>query len=253
MASVFGLLIGLIAGLLGVGGGELRLPVLICLLGLPVPAAAAANLTIGIFTVAVGLVKRILMGIYDPGTTGLIILMSMGSIFGAYGGASLTGKIKERYLRYAVGILLLGLGLKMIHGALVPEPTGGSIIGYPADMLAVSAVLGLLIGIVCGSLGVAGGELRIPALIYIFSQSIKMAGTVSLAVSVPTVATGALRHKKMGHLSREVLLVTISMAIPSVIGAYAGAALVLGAEEVFLKLLLGIIILLAIVRVVRSG
>jgi len=194
IASFFGLLIGLVAGLLGVGGGEFRLPVLICLLGFPAAIAAAANLVIGLLTVTIGLTKRVLTGVFDPGTISLIITMSIGSIFGAYWGAALTSRVKEKYLKYAVGVLLTVLGLKMIHGALVPEPTGGLVAGYSIEMLAFGAVLGLLIGIVCGSLGVAGGELRIPPLIYLFGQSITTAGTTSLAVSIPAVATGALKH-----------------------------------------------------------
>jgi len=84
IASFFGLLIGLVAGLLGVDGGEFRLPILICLLGFPVAIAAAANLLIGILTVTVGLTKRVLAGVFNPGTISLIITMSIGSIFGAY-------------------------------------------------------------------------------------------------------------------------------------------------------------------------
>ena len=251
IASFFGLLIGLVAGLLGVGGGEFRLPILICLLGFPVAIAAAANLVIGILTVTVGLTKRVLVGVFDPGTISLIITMSIGSIFGAYWGAALTGRVKEKYLKYAVGVLLTVLGLKMIHGALVPEPTGGLVAGYSIEMLAFGAVLGLLIGIVCGSLGVAGGELRIPPLIYLFGQSITMAGTTSLAVSIPAVATGALKHGRMGHVNREVIYTCVAMGIPSVIGAYVGAMLVLVASETFLKMLLGVILLLATVRMVK--
>lgn len=251
IASLFGLLIGFVAGLLGVGGGEFRLPVLICLLGFPVAIAAAANLVIGILTVTVGLTTRLLTGVFDPGTIGLIVAMSIGSIFGAYWGAALTGKVKEKYLKYAVGVLLTVLGLKMIHGALVLEPAGGLVAGYSIEMLAFGAVLGLLIGIVCGSLGVAGGELRIPPLIYLFGQSIKMAGTTSLAVSIPAVATGALKHKKMGHVSRDVIYTCIAMGVPSVIGAYVGATLVLVAGETFLKMLLGVVLLLATVRIIK--
>jgi len=251
IASFFGLFIGFIAGLLGVGGGEFRLPVLICMLGFPVAIAAAANLIIGILTVTAGLAKRMLVGVFDAGSTGLIIAMSIGSIFGAYWGAALTCRVKEKYLKYAVGVLLVALGLKMIHGALVPEPAGGFVVGYSIEMLAFGVVLGLLIGIVCGSLGVAGGELRIPPLIYLFGQSIKTAGTTSLAVSLPAVTAGALKHRRMGHVSRDVIYTCVAMGVPSVIGAYLGAALVLVAAENLLKMLLGVVLLLATVRIVK--
>ena len=251
IASSLGFFIGIAAGLLGVGGGEFRLPVLICLLGFPVAIAAAANLLIGLLTVTTGLAKRLAVGVFESGAVGLIIFMSIGSIFGAYAGAMLTDKIKEKYLKCAVGVLLLVLGLKMIHGAFTLEPEGGPVVGFPVEMLIFGAVLGLLIGVVCGSLGVAGGELRIPPLIYLFGLGIKSAGTVSLAVSVPAVGTGAFKHERMGHVSRHVVYTCVAMGVPSVIGAYVGATMVVGASEVFLKALLGVILLLAMVRVVR--
>ena len=250
IAAFFGFLIGLVAGLLGVGGGEFRLPVLIFLLGFPVAIAAAANLAIGILTVGVGLTKRLMLGVFDLATLGLIAAMSVGSIFGAYAGAIITGKASEKRLKCAVGVLLFALGLKMIHGALVHEAPYGQIVGFPVDVL-LAVTLGGLIGVVCGALGVAGGELRIPVLIYLFNQDIKIAGTTSLAISLPTVATGAFKHRRMGHISRNVLHVCLAMGIPSIIGAYIGATFVPGATEFFLKILLGIILLLAMVRVVK--
>jgi uncharacterized membrane protein YfcA len=249
IASSFGLLIGFVAGLLGVGGGEFRLPGLVYL-GFSVAVAAAANLVIGMLTVTVGLAKRLTMGVFDVSTLGLIIAMSAGSIFGAYAGADVTGRVSEKRLKYAMGALLLVLGLKMIHGALVHEAPLGQIVGFPFDVV-LAIVTGGMIGVACGALGVAGGELRVPTLIYVFNQPIKVAGTASLAVSLPSVAAGAFKHGKMGHISRDVFYISLAMGIPSVVGAYIGAAFVIGATEFFLKIFLGIILLLAMVRMLK--
>ena len=251
VASFFGFLIGLAAGLLGVGGGEFRLPVLICLLGFPVAIAAAANLLIGILTVTVGLAGRLALGLFMPVILSLVVAMSVGSVFGAYAGASLTGKVKEKCLKAAVGVLLLVLGLKMIHGAFIAPPSPVPPAAYSAMELISVGVLGVAIGVVCGALGVAGGELRIPLFIYLFSLPIKIAGTASLAISIPTVATGVLKHKQMGHVSQGVVYTCIAMGIASVIGVCVGAALVIPAGEKFLHALLGVILLLATVRVIK--
>ncbi|MEM3402596.1 MAG: sulfite exporter TauE/SafE family protein [Candidatus Hadarchaeales archaeon] len=249
VASLLGFLIGLVAGLLGVGGGEFRLPVLICLLGLPVRVAVAANLIIGILTVGVSLAKRVAVGII-PTAAGLVVSMSIGSVAGAYAGAHLTGKVREKHLKTAVALLLLILGLKFIHGAFTEEGAYRAVIGYPID-LGVGAILGALIGVVSGALGVAGGELRIPCLIYLFGMPVKEAGSTSLVISLPTVITGAAKHGRMGHIDRHVLYICMAMGVLSIIGAYFGAALVPGATEFSLKILLGAVLMLATVRMIK--
>lgn len=244
-----GFLIGLVAGLLGVGGGEFRLPLLICLLGFSPPVAASSNLLIGILTAGVGLARRLTIGISIP-AFGVLVSMSAGSILGALLGASLTQKIGEKYLRWGVGIILVLVGLKFIHEALGGEIYGGVVVAHPLD-LGLAAVLGLLIGIICGLLGVAGGEYRIPALVYFFGMPLKEAGTLSLAVSLPTLLTGVARHREMGHLEGAVLRISLAIGISSAVGAYLGASLLPKMYESLLRFLLGIVLLLATIRVMK--
>ncbi|MEM2282756.1 MAG: sulfite exporter TauE/SafE family protein [Candidatus Hadarchaeales archaeon] len=244
-----GFVIGVAAGLLGVGGGEFRLPLLICLLGFPVPVAASSNLLVGILTAGVGLAGRLTIGISIP-AFGVLVSMTAGSIAGALLGASLTRKIKEKYLRWGVGIILVLVGLKFIHEALGGEIHGGLVVAHPLD-LGLAAVLGLLIGIICGLLGVAGGEYRIPALVYFFGMSLKEAGTFSLAVSLPTILAGAARHREMGHLGGAVLRISLALGISSAVGACLGASLLPRMHESLLRFLLGIVLLLATIRVVK--
>ena len=49
---------------------------------------------------------------------------------------------------------------------------------------------GFGIGSVTALLGVAGGELLIPKLVLLFGADIKLAGSLSLALSLPTMLVG---------------------------------------------------------------
>ena len=49
--------------------------------------------------------------------------------------------------------------------------------------MGLAAVTAFAIAAVSGSLGVAGGEMRIPALIYLFAMPIKQAGTLSFRLA----------------------------------------------------------------------
>ena len=61
-------------------------------------------------------------------------------------------------------------------------------------MLGVGAGFG--IGVVASLLGVAGGELLIPTLVLLFGLDIKLAGSVSPAISLPTMLVGFARYSR---------------------------------------------------------
>ncbi|TLD41656.1 MAG: putative membrane protein [Candidatus Jettenia ecosi] len=46
---------------------------------------------------------------------------------------------------------------------------------------------GIGVGVFSSMLGVAGGELIIPTIMLLFSVDIKLAGSLSLAISIPTI------------------------------------------------------------------
>ena len=88
----------------------------------------------------------------------------------------------------------------------------------------LAALCGLAIAAVSAVLGVAGGEMGIPALMYLFAMPITAAGTISLLVSIPTVAAGALTYRRLGHVPNRVLLLAIVMAGGSLAGVVIGTS-----------------------------
>jgi uncharacterized membrane protein YfcA len=55
-------------------------------------------------------------------------------------------------------------------------------------------IAGFVIGVIASLLGVAGGEFLIPTLVLLFTADIKLAGSLSLAVSLPTMLVGFTRY-----------------------------------------------------------
>ena len=72
--------------------------------------------------------------------------------------------------------------------------SGAMLTGAP--QMAAGVVAGFAIGIVAALLGVAGGELLIPTLVLLFGADIKLAGSLSLAVSLPTMVVGFARYSR---------------------------------------------------------
>jgi uncharacterized membrane protein YfcA len=83
---------------------------------------------------------------------------------------------------------------------------------------------------------------------YLFGVPIVEAGTLSLAVSLPTVAAGALTDRRLGGLPNTVLQVALVMGMASAIGVLLGAALLPYANREVIKGTLGVVLLLATVR-----
>jgi uncharacterized membrane protein YfcA len=96
-------------------------------------------------------------------------------------------------------------------------------------------------------LGVAGGELIIPTIVLVFAVDIKLAGSLSLAISVPTILMGLWRyHRKqnLGGLKSEAPFMAW-MAAGSVAGAFAGSWLLQFVSSASLHLVLGCVLLVS--------
>lgn len=239
-----GILIGAAAGMIGVGGGEFRIPVLMHVLRLPVRIAAGANTVIGLVVVVLGAIRRLPQHKWNEGDGTIVVAMGIASLAGAWLGARLANRIPIQPLKIFVIGYLAVVGVWMIVEAFLHvdhsllDPTG-------VARIVLAVVTGFAIAGVSGSLGVAGGEMRIPALMYLFAMPIKQAGTISLLVSIPTVAASAVAYRRLGHIPNRVLAVAGIMGLGSVVGVLIGAALLPYVDQHVLKGILGAILLLA--------
>jgi len=251
-ALFFGLLLGIAAGLLGVGGGEFRIPILLYVLELSVITAIAVNLLVGFLTVIASFIRRFQLGLLNENAMNVAFFMIVGSIIGAYIGAFLTSKIPEKPLKKLLAVLLVILGLKIGLEPFIKTPTFFYFILNPILEIVFAVLLGLAIGVISGSIGVAGGEFRIPVLIYLFGFDIIVAGTTSLLVSIPTVAMGFTKHHSMGHTNHNATVLAVIMGVGSIAGALLGASIAGTVDHDILKVLLGVILILATVRMVTK-
>jgi uncharacterized membrane protein YfcA len=194
-SSAFGVgaVVGVLGGLIGLGGAEFRLPVLAGWFRYPLLLAIVINLLVSLVTVVVSLAFRAQFQGVAPLLLQWPVALNIltGSLLGSYAGVHFATRVSERALAGAVAILLVFLGLLLIgHDWLFShEPLALA----PVVRVALGFLAGLVIGTVSSLLGVAGGELIIPTLVLLFGLDIKLAGSVSLMISIPTVLVGMLR------------------------------------------------------------
>jgi uncharacterized membrane protein YfcA len=252
-AFAFAVPIGGLAGLIGLGGGEFRLPVLIRVIGFPAKAAVPLNLVVSLATLSFALVTRnhavpasSIAG-HLPEIVGLIV----GGIVSAFYGTRLVAHLTDRRLTILICALLAALGMLLIIEVFMPF--GGALLASASDLLRELAgiAIGLGVGVVSS---VLGGELLIPALVFIFGADIKTAGTASLIISLFIVATGVWRYHRAGTLPIRggPQRITIAMIGGSLIGAAIGGLAVAYAPSAFLKVFLGVVLIGAAVKTVAT-
>jgi uncharacterized membrane protein YfcA len=251
------LIIGGAGGLIGLGGGEFRLPILVGLIGFTARAAVPMNQLLSLITLVTALLVRwhggSLLG--AGGLVSPLVGLGLGGVTAAWFAAHLLARISDHRLERAIAILLIAIGLLLVCERLLPA---GLPVLMPANLglqILAGIALGLFIGIVSTLLGVAGGELLIPALVFIFGADIHTAGSAVLFVSIPTVCVGLLRYGRMGFLpSRAILLrIGLPMGVESLVGAAGGGIFAGSTSAQTLKLLLGVILIAAALKAFWRG
>jgi uncharacterized membrane protein YfcA len=211
-----GLLVGLLLGVLGGGGGVLTVPILVYLLGETPQHATTASLVIVGLTALVGAVTRVRSRLVD---------WRVGLVFGAIGiPTAYLGTIVNRHLDPPV-LLLAFAGLIVVvatamlvstrrrgepghDAALEPDgpldqvPSGGgtalAVEVRPSRTATALKVVGsaLVIGFLTGLLGVGGGFLIVPALV--FALRMRMASAIGTSLLVIAVTSAASIASRVG-------------------------------------------------------
>jgi uncharacterized protein len=266
---VLGFLVGLLSGMFGVGGGFLTTPILI-FYGIP-PTVAVASATTQITGASVsGVMVHARRGGVDLKMAGVLIV---GGLFGSLVGAGLFRLlVSSGQIDVVIGLLYVlilggigGLMLKDSLTALGYIPTKANI-GRPrhnrwvaslplrwrfySSGLYISPVaplsLGFFAGVLTVFLGIGGGFILVPAMIYLLGMPARVViGTslvMVLAVSAATTMIHSLTTRAVDIVLAGLLLVG------GVVGAQYGALLTTRIKPDYLRLALSVIILLVGVR-----
>ncbi len=267
---VLGFGVGLLSGMFGVGGGFLTTPILI-FYGIP-PTVAVASATTQITGASVsGAMVHMRRGGVDLKMAGVMIA---GGLLGSMVGAVLFRLLQSSgQIDVVIGfmyVLILGwigsvmlldslrtLGYVPAKAAEGPRPRHNRWVAslpyrwrFNSSGIYISPVapfaLGALAGVLTVFLGIGGGFVLVPAMIYILGMPARVViGTslvMILAVSAATTMVHAVTTRAV-----DVVLAALLLA-GGVIGAQYGALLTLRIKPDYLRLALAVIILLVALR-----
>ena len=111
-----------------------------------------------------------------------------------------------------------------------------------AETIVILLIIGLAAGVLSGLVGVGGGIIIVPALVYFLGFSQHMAQGTSLGLLLPPVGILAVaNYYKQGYIDPKVVTI---MCLAFVIGAFAGSKFSLAISEEKLKKIFAVVLLL---------
>jgi uncharacterized membrane protein YfcA len=244
----------MLGGLIGLGGAEFRLPLLISLFRFQGLEAVILNKATSLVVVATALLFRshtvsfASIAAHWP----VIVNLLAGSLLGAWVGAEWATRLRSETLHRVIAILLAIIAgvLLLAHDATLSAPpfTG-------TTQIVVGVAAGFVIGVVASLLGVAGGEFLIPTLVLLFGADIKLAGSLSLAVSLPTMLVGFARYSRDQSFSviHRNWAFFVVMVVGSVVGTFIGGLLLGLTPNYILLPLLAALLLSSAVKIWRDN
>ncbi|TCT21413.1 sulfite exporter TauE/SafE family protein [Thiobaca trueperi] len=254
----WGAVIGTLGGLIGLGGAEFRLPVLVGRFRLPTLEAVILNKATSLVVVAFALLFRADTISFSVLWAHVDIALNLlaGSLVGAWWAAGHAMRLSRRWRDRIILVLLVLLALLMLsHYWLGLGGNGPALLDAGLLRWLAGLAAGLGIGMVAALLGVAGGELLIPTLVLLYGLDIKLAGSLSLAISLPTMIVGFTRYSQSGAFSvlkRESVLFGW-LAAGSILGAAIGGLLLGVIPADVLMTALGVILLVSAIKVFQHA
>jgi uncharacterized protein len=266
-----GAAVGFVSGMFGIGGGFLMTPLLIFVGIAPAVAVAsvASHIAASSFSGAISYWRRRAI---DPALASVLLV---GGIIGTALGVStftLMRSLGQLDLMIALSyvVLLTGVGGAMFYeglraslrtrrGVVVPSRRSGShgwIHGLPLKMrfkrskiyLSVIpiVVVGIMIGFLGAVMGIGGGFILVPIMIYLLRVPTSTVIGTSMVLTLVTMTFATLLHAITNHLVDAVL--ALILMIGGVTGAQFGARAGQKIRSEQLRLLLGILILAVGIR-----
>jgi uncharacterized protein len=240
---VFGLGVGVLVGLTGIGGGSLMTPLLLIFIGTQPHVAVGTDIAYGALTKTVGGWQHLRNGTVDLGVS---LWLAIGSVPGAVGGVILVESLPsppDEALLWGVAGALTFTAFVTLWRALfmrrVAERERESV-PLTRRAKAIAIALGVLLGFILGVTSVGSGALIGLALILVFRLTPhRVVGTDVFHAAIMLWAAG-LAHWVGGNVDFALMGTILLGSVP---GVWIGTALVGRVPTAILRPALGCVLL----------
>ncbi|MGD2120308.1 MAG: sulfite exporter TauE/SafE family protein [Gemmatimonadota bacterium] len=262
LTLLFGALVGVVSGLVGVGGGIVMVPLLYFWFAHPewsgVSFPSQYHAVVAHATSLFVIVPTAIAGLLAYHRSRLVawrvaLPMAATAILAAMFGVQVAIRLPPEFLKAGFGAFLFASGLNLLSSSRREEVEGES--GRGGFALAVAG--GILIGFITSLLGVGGGIVAIPLLIYLVRLEMKKVAATSLGIVVFSAFTAAVTYAISGWTHPELpagsigyvyLPAGLALLPGSVLMARYGVRLNRSMDPKTLKVLFGVVFLLVGLR-----
>ncbi len=242
-----GLVGGLFAGVFGVGGGLIMVPLLLWWTTMGHKRAHATSLLAITPAAIAGAVAYGIGGVFE---WEIALLVALGAVIGAQVGALLLRTTKVTILRWG----FIAFVVFSAAGLLFQVPNRETELEITLMVGLFLFVVGLGMGVSAGLFGVGGGVIVIPVLVLFFGQSDLLAKGVSLLAMAPGSISGSIAHMRHKTASlRDGAWVALGAVLTAPVGALCAFAL---SPKFAAYLFAGLLFFIAstlIIKALRSG
>jgi uncharacterized membrane protein YfcA len=243
---LFGLGVGTLVGLTGMGGGSLMTPLLIIVFGIKPVTAVGTDLAYGAVTKTVGGWRHFRHGTVDMG---LSTWMAFGSVPAAVGGVYVLEAIKRTYgkqfddvMLTAVACALLFTGFavmarSLFFAKLIDKEKDRVVMNTRNRVAAV--MLGVFVGFVLGVTSAGSGSLIAVGLILLFRLAPKEVVATDVFHAAILLWAAAIAHIVAGNVDYGLM---VNILLGSVPGVWLGSHLVTKVEVSTLRTALAIVL-----------
>lgn len=230
-------LIALVFSMFGQGGGSLYTPTLV-LLGFAVLVSVSTSLVLNMVTAAFATAVYFRQKFVD---LPIGVLLIPGSVAGAFLGGVWGNEVNTNLLLWVFVAFLIGAGARMVATYWERGSADGARSRVPLTYAVTAAVIlfSFGVGVLSGLLGIGGGVVLVPFLIFALRVPTKQsAGTTAFAVIFSSLS-GVLGHSAFGHLDLTLILATV---VAVAIGALLGARLMVRARTKLVQVGFGLLL-----------
>ncbi|OKH51525.1 permease [Calothrix sp. HK-06] len=195
LLAVGGLVSGILAGFLGIGGGTVLVPLQVALGYTPLQAVATSSFSIVITSIS-GSIQNWRMGYLSFKR---VIYLGLPAVITAQLGAELATRIPSYVLLVAFALLLLlNIYLVQLRKRLSNSEAEK---GNNFNPVLARLFTGGAAGVLAGLFGVGGGVIMVPLQILLLGETIKVAIQTSLGVIMITAISATIGHAAKGNIS----------------------------------------------------